>query len=357
MISYYTSIVFITVFSMFIMILGTESNSFMPFKQKRNFEILFLLLTILNLLEWIGVTLNGTGSSFKIFHVSAKFMEFSLAPIVPIACVQAISGNKNMKFMKVPIIFNILLQIYSLFTNATFFIDSQNIYHRGTFYFLYIFLVGCNILFLIIDCFKFSQQYQCNNVLFLVMIMMLIISVMFMQITSPELRVDWTCTSIAAIMMYIYYYQLVEQVDDMTSMLNRRSFNCTIEGFNKQAAILFFDVDKFKYANDTYGHSFGDKCLIRISTEIRKSFEKYGYCYRYGGDEFCVIMTRNIEDAQSFISNYLDNIESIRENELRLPSVSVGYVLFDPDKESIHESIKRADKIMYKFKEKNGGNR
>lgn len=138
----------------------------------------------------------------------------------------------------------------------------------------------------------------------------------------------------------------------MTGLLNRRSYNCRIERFHQPAAILFFDVDKFKYANDTYGHNFGDECLICISSEIRRTFDKYGECYRFGGDEFCVIITRNIEKIKSLISKYLHHIESIREGELRLPTVSVGYVLFEPAKESISKAIERADKIMYKYKQK-----
>lgn len=245
-----------------------------------------------------------------------------------------------------------MLQVLSLFTGIVFTINSENIYVRGSFYYLYIFFVACGIIFLIYHCIQFGQQYQSNNSIFMSMIILLVIGVITMQFALSNLRLDWTCASISAIMMYIYYDQLVQQADDMTKLLNRRSYNCRIETFHQPAAILFFDVDNFKYENDTYGHNFGDKCLIGISSEIKRVFEKYGECYRFGGDEFCVIMTRNMENAKKLISKYLKQMDSIRENEFRMPSVSVGYVLFEPEKESISEAIKRADQMMYKYKEK-----
>ena len=352
MVSHYTAIVFISVISMFIMIFGAESNTFMPIKQKRRFQLLFFLLILSNLAEWVAASINGDISFFRIIHIFAKFIEFILAPVIPIVCSEAIDGDKNTKLMIIPLLINAVLQILSLFTGIIFEVDSGNVYHRGIFYYLYISLVACSVLFLLVHCLQFGQRYQFNNILFLFLILLLVVGITITQLVASQLRLDWTCVSIAAIMFYIYYDQLVQQVDDMTKLLNRRSYNCRIENFNQSASILFFDVDNFKYVNDTYGHGFGDECLITISLELRKVFEKYGKCYRFGGDEFCVMMTRNIENTEELISKYLRKIEDIRKREIRLPSISVGYVLFNPDTESIYEAIDRADKIMYKVKDR-----
>lgn len=353
MISHYTAIVFISAISMFIMILGVNSNCFMPLKRKRSFQLLFFLLIIINLAEWLAAGVNGKSGELKNIHLYAKFTEFILAPIIPVVCTDAIGGDKNTQVMSIPIIINTILQIFSLATNIIFYIDLDNVYHRGVFYPIYIFWVICSILFLVIHCVRFGRKYEFNNGLFLMLNLLLVGGIIVAQLLVSELRLDWTCVSISSIMLYIYYDQLVQQVDDLTKLLNRRSYNCKIENFHKRAAILFFDVDNFKNINDTYGHNFGDECLIKGSREIKKVFEKYGSCYRFGGDEFCVIMTQNIECTEMLISKYLKKIEKLRSNEVRLPSVSVGYVIFEPDKETIDEAINRADKIMYDYKEKN----
>jgi len=352
MILHYTAIVFISIFSMFTMALAAESNSFMPIKGKRTFQLLFFLLIIANLSEWIGISLNGAPVDFRIIYIGAKFIKFVVAPAIPIVCAEAIDGNRITKIMIIPIIINALLQIFSLFTGVIFSVNSENDYNHGSLYFLYIILLSINMLFAIVHCYKFGQRYQYNNFIFMLMIVILVICVVILQFTVLNLQVDWIGASIGAIMMYVYYDQLVQQVDDMTKMLNRRSYNCRIETFDKNAAILIFDVNNFKYVNDTYGHNFGDQCLIKISEEIRKIFEKYGECYRIGGDEFCVIMTQNIDKAELLISKYLHAMEVVRSEQVHLPSVSVGCVLFEPDKENIDEAIKHADKVMYQFKEK-----
>lgn len=58
-----------------------------------------------------------------------------------------------------------------------------------------------------------------------------------------------------------------------------------------QIAILMIDVDCFKEINDTFVHSTGDKMLIEIANILKAQFRSYDYIYRYGGDEFIVIIT------------------------------------------------------------------
>ena len=53
--------------------------------------------------------------------------------------------------------------------------------------------------------------------------------------------------------------------------------------------LIVFDLDNFKYINDTYGHQAGDQCLKVIAECLKKAYSRYGNCYRIGGDEFCVL--------------------------------------------------------------------
>ena len=54
--------------------------------------------------------------------------------------------------------------------------------------------------------------------------------------------------------------------------------------------MVVFDVDDFKQINDRYGHIQGDLCLAGIAECIKNSYANFGYCYRIGGDEFCVLL-------------------------------------------------------------------
>lgn len=215
------------------------------------------------------------------------------------------------------------------------------------------FIIG--VVFLLIYSFKFSVKYQYTNMTFLIMIMLLIVISIILPIMTPYLRLNWTCMSFAAIIYCIYYNQLEQQVDSLTSLLNRKSYDYAIKNIKDEAFIIFFDVDRFKYVNDTYGHNYADKCLIVLSNELKRSFKKYGYCYRYGGDEACVIIKKKIGSIESIINSFFEHVEILREAEPQIPTVSVGYARFNPIEENIESALKRADEMMYRYKTKHRG--
>ncbi len=349
--SHYTSIVFIGSISALIMIFVIPGNCFMPASKRRLFQTMYALIIAANCAEWYAVFLNGGASYLRIAHIAAKFTEFIIAPFVPLVCIGIFYSLSDRKRLFIPAAINVVLQIYSLFTGAVFGVDGQNLYVHGPLFPLYYitFIFGAAAMF--VYCLKFSRKYQYNNFMALSMIIIMIIGAMAIQVTAPQLNLDWTCILYAAIIFYIYYNQLAQQIDNVTSLLNRNSYDFAIETLRKPAAIIFLDVDSFKSVNDKYGHSFGDKCLVCISGEIMSVFENKGYCYRFGGDEFCVIMHKDISSAEKLIMKYRKCVKRLREKDSRIPDVSVGYAVFNPKKETVGEAVKRADKMMYEFKQ------
>ena len=200
--------------------------------------------------------------------------------------------------------------------------------------------------------YRFIRKYQVKNSFFLILIAVMSSVSIIIQFVASYLRLDWSCLSITAIVLYVYYDQLLQQIDNVTSLLNRRCLDVAVADMRVPATILFFDVDNFKNINDTFGHTFGDTCLMKMSAEMKRIFKKQGYCYRYGGDEFCVIMTKNIEDVDKYISRFLKNIKEIRETrESHLPYVSIGYAAYKPG-DKYEKVVKEADEMMYRYKKK-----
>ena len=92
------------------------------------------------------------------------------------------------------------------------------------------------------------------------------------------------------------YSELTQKIDTLTHLLNRRSYESRPASLRGQAVIYYFDVDEFKSVNDTFGHGVGDAVLAEVGSTIYAVFSKAGYCYRIGGDEFCVIAgARNLK--------------------------------------------------------------
>jgi len=143
--------------------------------------------------------------------------------------------------------------------------------------------------------------------------------------------------------------------DGLTSAYNRRSgllkLESDVEAF-ETVAIIYIDIDKFKYINDTYGHSVGDQILKAFCKKINGSMPESSYLIRLGGDEFlCVIL----DQPETIVKETVDKL--IRDplvygNQTNdILHFSYGIVCFDRNKhQNVDEFIHDADEQMYIFK-------
>ena len=154
--------------------------------------------------------------------------------------------------------------------------------------------------------------------------------------------------------------------DGLTDIPNRRKFDSIITAqWNKakekksSISIIIFDIDCFKQYNDNYGHTAGDSCLLRISSELNKSLIKDYFAARYGGDEFVIILQNtNLEEAKNYGENFRCNVEKLslthKYSKVRdIVTVTLGVSSVIPDNDiTIIEFIKQADDALYEAKNK-----
>jgi len=146
--------------------------------------------------------------------------------------------------------------------------------------------------------------------------------------------------------------------DDLTQLYNRRAFRVlaekqllVAERLNSSVLVLFMDVDKLKYVNDTYGHFAGDALLVELATILKATFRESDIIARLGGDEFAVLSMEIAPDSSDQLLERLSaNIEKTNEkgNNTAQLSVSVGvsrYKLNESD--SVTGMLERADRDMY----------
>ena len=148
-------------------------------------------------------------------------------------------------------------------------------------------------------------------------------------------------------------------LDSLTRVLNRRALTtylqklCQREKIKDELHLLILDIDDFKVINDTYGHIAGDKILIFIANILRKTLRDGDKVFRYGGEEFIIILNRIEPTACYEISNRILNIISsnqlIYKGESLKVTMSIGATKFytgDTPDALIH----RADTALYKSK-------
>jgi diguanylate cyclase (GGDEF)-like protein/PAS domain S-box-containing protein len=118
-------------------------------------------------------------------------------------------------------------------------------------------------------------------------------------------------------------------------------------------AILFIDLDNFKYINDTAGHLLGDKFLIEISKRFQTVVRSEDTLARLGGDEFVVLLKSNsVDEIISLARRLIESISGLINIETFefVTSASIGISLYPNDGEDTNTLIKHADTAMYEAK-------
>ena len=155
--------------------------------------------------------------------------------------------------------------------------------------------------------------------------------------------------------------------DALTGLFNRRHFESTIDRefmrakrYSSDLSIAVFDIDYFKKINDTYGHLCGDYVLKEIAYIALETFRKTDILFRYGGEEFVVILTETpIDKAVIPLERFRKTIEDYPffydNNHLKV-TVSVGVETLNPEIFTSADLFGNADKALYNAKE-NGRNK
>lgn len=153
-------------------------------------------------------------------------------------------------------------------------------------------------------------------------------------------------------------YHRKSQMDLFTGLLNKTAVLNRLEEYisgkhsNEMAAVVFLDLDNFKYINDTFGHSEGDWWIGQMGSILASSFRTTDIVGRYGGDEFVVVM----KDAsnQNFVEFKLRAIQAAieeiaQEKEVKV-TCSAGAYCFMKKKCDAMTCLNKADELLYKAK-------
>ncbi|MBU0720616.1 diguanylate cyclase [bacterium] len=157
------------------------------------------------------------------------------------------------------------------------------------------------------------------------------------------------------------------KIDSLTHLYRKDAFNTFLEKelfflkrSNSYFSVVYIDLDKFKYINDTYGHWSGDKVLEKIGELINSNIRESDIGFRNGGDEFAIILKQaNEEQASKICEKIYQEFSSCNfmHNEKTFFNVSLSYGVFVCDESTkdmnITDVIEAVDQRLYKAKNKN----
>ena len=157
--------------------------------------------------------------------------------------------------------------------------------------------------------------------------------------------------------------KVLTYIDDLTKIRNRRAFNefldetCNV--ILRNVAVLMIDIDFFKKVNDSAGHMHGDRVLYLIAKCLRENVWKEDFVYRYGGEEFCIILPDITQDNAYHVAKRL----CYEVEKMNIPhpafvdtpitvSIGVSSVLEEKDNRifNCNDLIAQADSALYEAK-------
>lgn len=152
--------------------------------------------------------------------------------------------------------------------------------------------------------------------------------------------------------------------DFLSQLYNRSTFERELKSeiersAHSKVAVLFIDVDDFKFINDRFGHSVGDEVIKYVAGCIKQHVKGSGFAGRFGGDEFvlCITDPKQIEEIESLSLDLIDELYEGYHSELANVSInvkaSIGIAFYPEHGDDSNKVVAAADEAMY-FVKKNG---
>lgn len=341
-------------------------------REKRLFEDkLFLALLVSNMLillaDAVGWIIEGRSLPFvNTVYVRTVIFYFIMNPLLHYLWLLYIDyqifrdENRLGKLFwpyLLPILINTIMIVANPFNQMLFYIDSNNVFHRGPWLFVFLGLAFSYMIYALILPILKRRMIDKRYFLPLVIFPLPPVIGAILQTFFYGTALIWTGLTLSLLIIYINVQNRKMDTDYLTGLFNRRQLDRYLEQKIKNIQVgqkfsaIMIDIDGFKQTNDQYGHVTGDEAL-EITTQLLKSgLRKHDFLARYGGDEFMIIV--DIEDKDT-LSKFVErinenftnfNLTGVKPYKL---SVSMGYDIYDYNTPMSADSfIQHVDSLMY----------
>lgn len=326
-----------------------------------------IIMIIVDALSWKFNSIDGTMNLF--LNTGYNFLLYVLEPIPPsLSLLYAdyqIFHNENkvknkQKVLVIFLLLNLLMCIVSLFYKGFFYVDENNIYHRGPYFAVHVaYCYGLLIysLLLIIKNRPFIERR--NYVSMLIFFVPMAIGTTI-QVFFYGYSLNWVGMMLSLLIIYFNIQNKGINTDYLTGIYNRRQLDEYIKERiksstkNKSFSAILLDLNEFKAINDKFGHKIGDEALKDSVEIIRRSLNTNDFIARFGGDEFVIVTDiYNGQILDKVVKRIRKNVEAFNMNNVKPYNISfsIGYDIYSSSSNmEADEFFKHIDMLMYENK-------
>lgn len=336
---------------------------------------LFLLMVLVNgiLLAMDSVLQFANGKQGLVYfnlNIFLNMLYFMTAPIAGIFWLKYVdyhifSDEDRLKKYRlkyyIPIILNSIIVASSFFTGLIFYIDSNNVYHQGQFYYFVYLITFLTFLYTWFFSYNNRKLIDSRDIVALQIFIFPITLGIIIQIMNPSISSTWPSMSLSILIVFISVEMRKIYGDYLTGAHSRRQLDEYIKYRIKLAkkikgfTIAMIDMDDFKYINDKYGHHEGDQALINFVKLVKKSIRGNDFIARFAGDEFVIVFDFEDDNILAFVLNRIyENIKDFNEQNLDSYNIKFSIGLETIKYKEIYdfdELFRIIDRKMYEQKE------
>ena len=271
---------------------------------------------------------------FILNHIG-NFLLYLMCPFMPSLWLiyvhyQVFRNERGVRKLFFPILsinaVNVVTLVLSQFFGWFYYIDSNNIYHRGPYFLLSVLNTFILIVLSFMIIFKNHRKLEKKK----------LFSLIFFAVPP-----------FFGIMLQILFYGIsfVLYLKEKISQSNSE----------KTFSAILIDIYNFKNINDTFGHNMGDHALWTAARLLKSCLRTGDFIARYGGDEFCIILDiSNKDDLEALAGRIYSRLEKHNKSGANLYrlEISMGYAVYDYEAhKTAEEFLNHVDTLMYENKQ------
>lgn len=362
-----------TIISLIILIilyLNMYNRSQKIFTSYKLYTALLLSNIVLLIVDFFAWYFNGLPGNLNMWgNIVFNYLLYALAPIAPMIWIlythhQVYHDVKRLKkfvyLLLIPLFINLIFTTISLKTGWYFWVDANNVYHRGTY--LWTLVIFSYLLLAISLAFIVRNRHVIERKLLYSMILFFIPPVLgiTIQYLYYGVNYNWTGMTIALLIIYLNIQDRSLRTDYLTGAFNRRQLDNYLKykiqnsTEKKTFSAILIDLTKFKQINDLYGHHSGDEALQESVKIIKRCIGKDDFIARFGGDEFFLILDISDHHILEHTVRQLEQATHKFNQESKKPyqiNFDMGYAIYDYQmKMQLDEFYRYIDRLMYENK-------